>query len=57
MMYKKTCEEAYRYFPGETVFLYMMVQAQRRSGNTGKAVRNAELLVKRETDNKWFWRV
>ena len=57
VMYKKACEEAYRYFPDETVFLYMMVQAQGRSGNTGKAVRNAELLVKRETDNKWFWRV
>lgn len=56
VMYKKACEEAYRYFPDETVFLYMMVQAQRRSGNTGKAVRNAELLVKREADNKWFWR-
>lgn len=56
ILYRDACEEAYRLFPNETVFLYQMVQAQRKAGNTGKAVKSAELLVKKEPENKWFWR-
>ena len=55
ILYRDACEEAYRLFPNETVFLYQMVQAQRKAGNTGKAVKSAELLVKKEPENKWFW--
>ena len=53
---RDACEEAYRWFPDELIFLYMMMIAQREAGNTGKAVKNAELLVKKEPDNKWFWK-
>lgn len=53
---RDACEEAHRRFPDEIIFLYMMMMAQREAGNTGKAVKNAELLVEKEPDNKWFWR-
>lgn len=56
IMYRNACEEAHRYFPNELIFLYKMVQAQRRTGNTGKAVKNAEILVKKDAGNKWFRR-
>lgn len=52
---RDTCEEAWRLF-GYDIFLYHLVLLQRRCGNTGKAVKNAELLVKREPGNKWFQR-
>lgn len=55
-MYRDACEEAWHKFPGDIQFLYLMVIAQRKCGNTGKAVKNAELLVKKEPENKWFQR-
>lgn len=48
------CEEACRLFPKELRFQYMKVIAQRQCGNTGKAVKSAEKLVKEAPDNKWF---
>ena len=52
--FRDTCEEAWRLFPQEIQFLYLLVIAQRQCGNTGKAVKNGELLVSKEPDNKWF---
>lgn len=54
--YRDACQEAWDYFPEEIQFLYMLIIAQRECGNTGKAVKNAELLVKKEPQNKWFQR-
>ena len=54
--FRDTCEEAWRLFPKDIQFLYLLVLAQRQCGNTGKAVKNAELLVQKEPDNKWFYR-
>ncbi len=52
--YRDACEEAFRMFPEEVRFLYMTVIAQRECGNTGKAVKNAEKLVSKDPENKWF---
>ncbi len=52
--YRDACEEAFRMFPEELRFLYMTVIAQRKCGNTGKAVKNAEKLVSKDPKNKWF---
>ena len=52
----KTCEEAYKYFPEDLRFLYRLTILQRRLGHTGKAIKSAEALVKKEPDNKWFFR-
>lgn len=54
--YRDACEEACRKFPNELRFQYMKVIAQRQCGNTGKAVKSAEKLVKEEPENKWFRR-
>lgn len=54
--YRDACEEAWNRFPEEIQFLYMLNIAQRRCRNTGKAIKTAELLVKKEPDNKWFHR-
>ncbi|MCC8018039.1 MAG: DnaJ domain-containing protein [Lachnospiraceae bacterium] len=54
--YRDACEEAWRKFPEEIQFLYLLMLAQRQAGNTGKAVKNAELLVSMEPENKWFQR-
>lgn len=54
--YRDACEEAWNRFPEEIQFLYMLNIAQRKCKNTGKAVKTAELLVKKEPDNKWFHR-
>lgn len=54
--FRDTCEEAWRLFPNDIQFLYLLVIAQRQCGNTGKAVKNAELLVGKEPTNKWFQR-
>ncbi len=51
---RDACEEACRMFPEELRFQYMRVIAQRKCGNTGKAVKNAEKLVKSDPENKWF---
>ena len=51
---RDACEEAWRLFPQDIRFLYLLVIAQRQCGNTGKAVRNGELLVSKEPENKWF---
>lgn len=53
---RDACEEACHRFPEELRFQYMKVIAQRQCGNTGKAVKSAEKLVKEEPDNKWFQR-
>lgn len=53
-LYRDTCEEAWRRFPENIQFLYMLVMAQRKCRNTGKAVKNAELLVSKDPQNKWF---
>ncbi len=53
--FRDACEEAYRIFPEEIQFLYLMTYARRRAGNTGKAVKSGEELVAKEPDNKWFW--
>lgn len=55
-MYRDACEEAWHRFPKDIRFLYLLTGAQRKYGNTGKAVKNAELLVKKEPENKWFRR-
>lgn len=54
--YRDACEEAWKHYPEEIQFLYMLNIAQRRCRNTGKAVKTAELLIKKEPDNKWFHR-
>ena len=53
-MYRDACEEAWHRFPKDIRFLYLLTGAQRKCGNTGKAVKSAELLVKKEPENKWF---
>lgn len=55
-LYRDTCEQAWKLFPNDIQFLYHLVIAQRSCGNTGKAVKNAEKLVKMEPENKWFHR-
>lgn len=55
-MFRDACEEAWRKFPKDIQFLYLLVTAQRKCGNTGKAVKSAEILVKKEPENKWFQR-
>lgn len=52
--FRDACEEACRMFPEELLFQYLRVIAQRQCGNTGKAVKNAEKLVDKEPENKWF---
>lgn len=52
--YRDCCEEAWKKFPNDIHFLYLLIMAQRRCGNTGKAVKNAELLVSKDPNNKWF---
>lgn len=42
--FRDACEEAYRIFPEEIQFLYLMTYARRRAGNTGKAVKSGEEL-------------
>ena len=51
---RDTCEEARRYFPEDTVFLYKLVRLHRMCGNPGKAVKCAEELVKLEPENAFF---
>ena len=48
-------EEAVKYFPETAYFRYRLVRAQREAGNTGKAVKNADILVKQEPENGFFW--
>ena len=55
-LFRDACEEARKAFPDEIQFLYLQAKAQRMAGNTGKAVKSGEELVKKEADNKWFWR-
>lgn len=52
--FRDACEEACRMFPKELRFQYLRVIALRQCGNTGKAVKNAEKLVKEDPENKWF---
>ena len=53
---RDTAEEAWRLFPKDIFFLYILVISQRRCRNSGKAVKNAQLLVEKDPENKWFWR-
>lgn len=55
-LFRDICQEAWNSFPEKIQFLYLLVIAQRQCGNTGKAVKNAAELVKREPENQWFWR-
>lgn len=55
-MARDTCEEAWRIFPQDIRFLYHLVIAQRQCGNTGKAVKNGEMLAAKEPENRWFQR-
>ncbi len=50
------CEEAVQLFPDEIQFWYLLAFNQRKAGNTGKAVKTGEKLVKRDPENKWYWR-
>lgn len=50
------CEEALNLYPKESVFRYYLVKAQRRAGNTGKAVKNCEILVRQEPDQILYLR-
>ncbi len=54
--YRDTAQEAWKLFPSDIQFLYHLVLAQRKCGNTGKAVKNAELLASMDPQNKWFQR-
>ena len=56
LLQRNTAEEAWKRFPGNLYFLYQLTIAQQLTGNSGKAVKNAELLVKKEPGNKWFQR-
>lgn len=53
-LYRDACEEAWKHFPNDIQFLYLLIMAQRRCGNTGKAVKNAELLASKDPENKWY---
>ena len=53
---RDACEEAWRIFPEERQFLYLLAVAQRQAGNTGKAIKSCERLVKEEPENRWFRR-
>ncbi|MDE6888843.1 MAG: SEC-C domain-containing protein [Eubacterium sp.] len=53
-LYRDACQEAWDHFPDSLQFLYLLIMAQRRCKNTGKAVKNAELLVSKDPNNKWF---
>ena len=59
MRYEKMMQsamEAYEQFPEEERFAYYYVYASRMNGNTGKAVKMAEQLVKVAPQNKWYHR-
>ena len=53
---RDTAQEGHKYFPDDLFFLYWLVITQRKCGNTGNAVKNAEKLVKMDPENRWFWR-
>lgn len=54
--FRDACEEAWHLFPNDIQFLYLLIIAQRQCGNTGKAVKNSELLVSKDPGNLWFQR-
>lgn len=56
IMFRDACEEAWRLFPDDIQFLYLLITAQQQCGNTGKAVKNAELLASKDPQNPWFQR-
>lgn len=56
VMFRNACEEALNLFPEEIQFQYLLAVAQRKAGNTGKAVKTSEALVKKDPGNKWYWR-
>lgn len=51
-----TAEEALYHFPKEDVFRYYLALAQRKAGYTGKAVKNCELLVAGDPNNRLYHR-
>ena len=51
---RDTAEEAVSHFPESTYFLYKLIQAQIKAGNSGKAVKNAERLAAMEAGNVYF---
>lgn len=50
------CEEALHHCPKELIFRYYMAVAERQEGYTGKAVKNCELLVAADPDNRLYHR-
>ena len=56
ILFRDACEEALRLFPKEIQFQYLLAVAQRKAGNTGKAIKTGEALIKEEPENKWYWR-
>lgn len=55
-LFRDACEEALRLFPKEMQFQYLLAVAQRKAGNTGKAIKTGEALIKKDPENKWYWR-
>lgn len=55
-MFRDACQEAFKAFPEEIQFEYLLAVAQRKAGNTGKAVKTGEALVKKDPQNKWYQR-
>ena len=53
---REICEMARERFPEELCFLYLFIPILRKCNNTGKAIKNAELLVTIDSENKWAWR-
>lgn len=55
-MLRDLCQEAQRFFSEEIQFEYLLAVAQRKAGNTGKAIKTCENLIQKDSENKWYWR-
>ena len=53
---RDTYEAAWKKYPKDIQFLYYLVILQRKCGNTGKAVKNAQELVKADPNNGLYWK-
>lgn len=53
---REICEKARECFPEDLRFLYLLINMQRKCRKTGKAVKNAELLVSKNPNDRWFQR-
>ncbi len=52
----ETALEACRLYPDTQVFLYRLGELQCKCGNTGKAVKTAEKLIRLDPGNRWYHR-